>query len=140
MKTHFYCKVWQALVYKDMASCAQQTYNRTFGLMHGLNSHSNENYGLGHSFVLCKHSLSEVVSQAALTNVYPGTAMLGLAPQRYGPIDSRVTGCISEGTRAQVPLKMCVSGIRGEKKRDTSCGGSCSSILSHNTAFIEKVF
>lgn len=99
-----------------MASCAQQTFNRTFGLMHGLNSHRNESYGLGHGFVLCKHSLSEVVSQLAPTNVYAGTAVLSLAPQRYGPIDSRVTGCISEGTRAQVPLKMCISGIRGEKR------------------------
>lgn len=79
MKGYFYCKVWQTIGYKDMASYAQQEYNGTFCLMHGLNLHSSENYGLDHGFVWCKPCLSEVVSQVALTNVCAGTAVLSTA-------------------------------------------------------------
>lgn len=84
--------------------------------MHGLNLHSNENYGLGHSFVLGKPRLSDAVSQFVPTKVCAGTAVLGLASQGYGPIDSRFIGCVLEAMRAQVPLKMCASGTRGDKR------------------------
>ena len=116
MKKYCYWKVWQGLGHKDTASCAQQAYKRTFCLMHGPNLRSNENYGLGHSSVLCKSSASETVSQFVPTNVCAVTTVIGLAPQRYGPINSRLHGHISEGTRAQAPLKMCASGTRGEKR------------------------
>lgn len=124
MKTYFYCKVWQALGYKVMASYAQQACNRTFCLTHGLNLHRNENYGLGHRFALCKPSLSEAVSQVDPTNVcaWPGPSELWCHwPWIYWVC---FRGNENTGTFANV----CFEYQRWKKKRASSCRGSCLTV------------
>lgn len=101
MDTYLFYKVQQTLGYREMASYAQQVYNVTFCLMHGCNLHSYKNSGVDQFCFLSKASISEVVSQPALTNVSVSTAHI-----MYDPMDSTFPGWFSlspGGLRSQVP-------------------------------------
>lgn len=124
MQTYFYCKVWQALGYKVMASYAQQACNRTFCLTHGLNLHSNENYGLGHRFALCKPSLfwsgfsSWPYKRVCLA--WPLRAMVLLTLDLLG---------VFQREWEHRYLCQCVLQVSEvKKKRASSCGGSCLTV------------